>query len=183
VLTARLPRTSWDDFSKTRQEAKDTMLLRTWLACVTTALLLALPAAAAAQTSLQSPVPKGDVFGGVAILGEAGYAGALMHASAAYRFNREVGVVGDVVFNRLGTSTLAGVRVYGSRPKITPFFQLLAPLELFAIQPGGGVDVSLGRRLAVRVGVDVSIDIFAEDDDRNIRTRASVGGVLKLGRQ
>lgn len=149
-------------------------------AVVTFLTLLAIPRFAAAQDPVS---PRADVSVGVAHFREDGHSINGLHLTGSIRPWRYVGFVGDFTDYRHRNTLMGGVRAQATG-RIAPFVQFLmgsAPLDDIALQPGGGVDVRIGERLAARVGVDVKI---AGDDGRSyIAPRVTVGGVILLGRR
>jgi len=78
---------------------------------------------------------------------------------------------------------MGGVRVYGTRPRVSIFGQFLvgkAPFSAFALQLGLGVDLNLSRHAAARAAFDVKIS--GDDGKTFVGTRFSTGIVVKLGR-
>ena len=167
-----------------------------------TACLL-LPATAAAQARTVSPsvgivsqaavaasVPRGDVFAGLAIWNEDQATFTGFHLAGAFRTGRHFAVVGDLAFygsdfeEDTTTTIMGGFRVYGRPRKVTLFGQFLvgnAPLDDIAFQPGVGVDVRVGRHVALRAGFDIKIS--GDDGSTYVGSRFSTGVVILLGRQ
>jgi hypothetical protein len=139
----------------------------------------------------QETTPAGDVGGGYSFLRENDLEENLhgWMASFAANLNRVIGVVGEVGGNSK-TYTVAGTDIdlnvyafmFGPRfsarqARVTPFGQFLlgaarASVSVlgesestteFAVQPGGGVDIWVAPRVAIRTGADYRY-IFAEDE-------------------
>lgn len=143
-------------------------------------VLMLVPGIALAQAP---PVPRADLFGGVAFFNEdrSTFTGA--QVSGAYRMGRRFGVVGDIAFYEERTTYMGGIRVYGTASKFDLFGQVLmgsAPLDDIAFQPGFGVDIHVGSRAAIRAAFDVKL---SGDGGFYVGTRFSTGVVIKLGRQ
>ena len=158
------------------------------------------PFAVVNQATGTASVPRGDVFGGVAFWNEDEHTFTGLHLSGAFRTGRHFALVGDLAFydglaivpslpmevtyHERFTTIMGGVRVYGTGQKVSLFGQFLvgsAPLDDIAFQPGVGVDVQLGRHMAVRAGFDVKIS--GDDGSTYVGTRFSTGLVIQLGRQ
>jgi hypothetical protein len=106
-------------------------------------------------------------------------------ASLALYPSRRVGVVWD--FGRYQGLPLdfhmGGVRIRVPHRRITPFMQVLvgrAPLDDFAFQPGGGVDLRVHRHLDARVAADVKMS--GDDGSAYYAVRFSAGLVVSIGR-
>ena len=118
-----------------------------------------------------------------------------LHADVAQRFltgsNMSASAVGEIGLNHFENDTLSsymgGIRFSGSYSrKFSPFAQVLLGVEHccgytdFAIQPGGGVDITASRRFAVRAQVDWRHVTQTADDADGLRV--AVGLVFPLSR-
>jgi opacity protein-like surface antigen len=156
-----------------------------------TLCLLAVLLALANPASAQELTPAGDISGGYAFLRDNDLEENLhgWMVSVAGNLSRVFGIVGEVggnskTYEYLGTdvdlavySFMGGARFSARTPRVTPFGQFLlggarASVSVlgetestteFAIQPGGGVDVWLTPRFAIRAGADYRY-IFAEEE-------------------
>jgi hypothetical protein len=106
-------------------------------------------------------------------------------ASLALYPSRRVGVVWD--FGHYQGLPLdfhmGGVRIRFPHHRLSPFMQVLvgrAPLDDFAFQPGGGVDLHFHRHLAARVAADVKMS--GDDGSAYYALRFSAGLVVSIGR-
>lgn len=129
-------------------------------------------------------------------------------ASLGVNLTRWIGLVGEVGRNYKTLrccdaeadlslhSYMGGARVAVRRSSVVPFVQVLAGgarlsasafgetagQTKFALQPGGGLDVWLGRNVGVRVGADYR-RVFLEDGEGLNQFRLHAGVVLGLGRR
>lgn len=145
--------------------------------------LLCLAAPASAQSNA-APVPRGDVFAGVAFWGQENETLAGFHLSGAWRPAKKFAVVGDVAQYEADYSSLMGGVRFQSTGRHSMYVQVLfgkAPFDDIALQPGLGVDVRISRQAAVRAGFDL---MFAGDDgSAYVGMRISVGLAILLGQQ
>jgi hypothetical protein len=137
------------------------------------------------QATRTASEPRGDVFAGVAFWNEDDETLTGFHLAGAFRTGRHFALVGDLALYEQDTTTImGGVRVYGPAQKVSIFGQFLvgnAPLDDIAFQPGVGVDVQVGRNVALRAAFDVKIS--GDDGSTYIGTRFSTGVVIQLGRK
>ena len=162
-----------------------------------TVLIIALGLVAAGPAAAQSNGPNvafGYSF--VRLLDDADYnvpVGWVVSVGAPIKGSL-LSVVGEFAgnYNREEGETLwlytvqGGVRL--SRPAnasgVMPFGQILAGVmavgccgesdSAFALEPGGGVDVAVGRRLAVRVGASVPLVFSDGDTGHSLRLQAGI---------
>jgi len=166
-------------------------------------LLLLLAALFAIPLSAQNDYPKAEVFGGFSFLRSGGQNLAGWQGSVAGNFHRNIGVVGDFggqykSISGVGVSTyqfLLGPRFSVRGKGFTAFSHFLvggvnigAGLEGVSVRAsglalgvGGGVDVNLGKSVAIRV---MQLDwgatrVLGEWETHNIRYGAGV--VFKFG--
>ena len=145
---------------------------------LTAALILIIPTASFAQAAQTPFIPRADVFGGV-IFWPGGLGPGGVHFSGALRVGREVGVVGDVIFNDGVTELMGGIRFYVPGRRVSGFAQVLSPIDFLAIQPGIGVDVPVSTRAGLRIAYNVRIS--ADDGSTLIMHTISTGFVMNFG--
>ena len=141
------------------------------------------PAPVGAQSSTLPLTPRGDLFSGVAFFEQEGTSLCGFQLTGTWRAGAHVGVVGDMAVYGDYTSVMGGVRIQSSR-RHPMFVQVLAgkaPVSFFAIQPGIGFDLPVGRRVAVRPSGDLKIS--GDDSKTFVGTRLSMGLVVRLGQQ
>lgn len=119
--------------------------------------------------------------------------------SAARDVSPVVAIVGELAGNyksedgeTLGLHTFqAGVRVAArSSLRVRPFAQVMAGVAVasccgdsearFVVEPGGGVDIPMGRRVSLRLGVGIP---FTLGDEPTEMVRAHAGIAFDIGRR
>jgi opacity protein-like surface antigen len=155
------------------------------------AIALCLPLAAAAQET-----PKAEVFGGYSYFRgdlDANFHG--WHSSVAGNLNNWFGVTGDVSGHYVENVNLHlflfGPRFsYRKGDRVTPFAQtLVGAVRLggadfdntaFAWAAGGGFDINVSKRVAVRV-IDANYILLRDNGISAHNGRLSTGIVFRLG--
>lgn len=170
-------------------------------------LLLVLTALLAVPASAQNDYPKAEVFGGFSYVRSGGANFPGWAASVAGNFHRNVGVVGDFTgfyksvdvglpekVRASAYEFMFGPRVSVRGKKATGFVHALfggingragyqgisASLTYFGMAFGGGVDVNVGKHVAIRVAqVDLVEGRIEGTWGRDLRYEAGV--VFKFG--